>query len=66
MLAIIILRFEIFHQTLIIVYIFISTDLQRLRITHGGAAQACTFSFIRHGGEMVRGCAASLPVLARR
>ena len=69
-LASIALRFEISHQTLIdlliLVSILISAEFQRLSITHGGAAQVRTFSFSRHGGEMVRGCAASPSVLARR
>ena len=63
-------RFEISHQTLIDllipVSILISTEFQRLSITHGGAAQVRTLPFFRHGGDMVRGCATSLPVLARR
>ena len=69
-LASIALRFKISHETLIdllmLVSILISTEFHRLSITHGGAAQVCTFSFFRHSGEKVRGCAASLPVLARR
>ena len=51
-LASIALRFEIFHQNLIdlliLLQISISTEFQRLSITHGGAAQVRTFSFFHH------------------